>query len=88
MSRLHERTRTESTVRRRENRAEAAKRKGNGVEAEEKGAGTRGPASLGRMLSSGDKMHLLVASGRKYNANCTRRPGVYCVSTWNLFGRE
>ena len=35
-----------------------------------------GPASLGRMLSSGDKMHLLVASGRrKYNANCVRRPG-------------
>ncbi|EGI65548.1 hypothetical protein G5I_05938 [Acromyrmex echinatior] len=29
----------------------------------EKGAGTGGPASLGRMLSSGDKMHLLLHHG-------------------------
>lgn len=76
MSRLHERTRTESTVRRRETGRKRARRKGNGVGRGEGRGNGRTHSSLGRMLSSGDKMHLLVASARrKYNANCVRRPG-------------
>lgn len=44
-------------------KAEAIRRKGGSGSGD--GGRKGGPASLGRMLSSGDKMHLPVASGRR-----------------------